>query len=167
MPNWCDNDLLISGPQRDFDEFVEWLESKRKSTGKDFSFAWVHPMPEELKHSSYGNCQGEKPLTKLTEEQLKKKYGAINWYKWNIQNWATKWDIAGDDVPYHPRVRSLVMAFCTAWSPPEGAIFEFSRKFPKLMFTLHYSEPGMCFRGTFKVKDTKVIKDITRDYGAR
>lgn len=74
----------------------------------------------------------------LTHEEiraLKKKYGAADWYNWNIAQWGTKWN-AYDQVDISPNSFS----FNTAWSTPSPIINAISIMFPDVIFELDYAD---------------------------
>lgn len=58
-------------------------------------------------------------LTEEETEKLQEKYGAVDWYGWQINNWGTKWGtystkvttISSDGNP-------LLIQFESAWGPP-------------------------------------------------
>lgn len=130
MPNWCANNLYVSG---DFTRFNEWM-------GDVFSFNKILPMPEELKDSEPFNDKHAK------RNEFKEKYGAYDWYDWRVQNWGTKWDIYEVDIQhYDPTL--ITLCFQTAWSPPQMVIGSLAAKFPELKFKLAYLEEGCGFVG--------------------
>ena len=45
----------------------------------------------------------------------------------------------------------------TAWSPPFPVIVALSEKFPNLLLSLHYEEPGVGFRGDFECRGGECI----------
>ena len=78
-------------------------------------------------------------------------------------DWGTKWDI---DAQVHGEAEDewISYHFNSAWAPPTGAILKGSGKHSTLQFTLHYVEPGMCFKGVFLCKNGKVVKDEFIDW---
>ena len=98
------------------------------------------------------NYNGEKvvdalrlPLPNHVVEEITKKYGAKNWYDWNISHFGTKWNASGD---VHDSGDRIEVWFDTAWSPPLEWLKRAAKKFPELKFEIHYSEGGMAFYGT-------------------
>lgn len=61
-------------------------------------------------------------------------------------------------------MQSAVVTFYTAWAPSEPLIDKMSELFPTLTFTLKYYEGGMGFKGTYKVKNKKILTDMSGDY---
>ena len=145
MPNWCNNDLKITGKNAELKKLLKYIKGKDE-TGEElvFDFEKVSPTPKELmKHSA--------PLRdrKLVEKFIK-KYGAEDWWYWRINNWGTKWNL-GADQTIEVEDGCISMSFDTAWSPPVGIIEKLGEKFPKLSFELIYCEVGMCFAGKYIV----------------
>jgi hypothetical protein len=69
-----------------------------------------------------------------------------NWYNWNIENWGTKWDVAGrDDGVVDLKKNEITLFFDTAWSPP----LEFYIALEDIGFVVegYYYEPGMNYVG--------------------
>ena len=64
MPNWCSNNLYVSG---DLTRFNEWMNDV-------FSFNKILPMPEELKDSAPFDEKHAK------RNEFKEKYGAYDWW---------------------------------------------------------------------------------------
>jgi hypothetical protein len=69
-------------------------------------------------------------MEKLTDDEiksLKDKYGASDWYSWNVLNYGTKW---GDCDTSCVRVdkTTLIYAFGTAWSPAFPMIEKIARE---------------------------------------
>ena len=124
MPNWCANNLTITGAEERLRQFLtENIIQEGLETTLDFNF--VAPLPEDQKE---------------------------NWYEWRIQNWGTKWK--GDVYfVEHAQPNALTINFNSAWSPPEPWIEKASRHYPNLHFYLLYEEPGMNFAGYFQAEN--------------
>jgi hypothetical protein len=130
MPNWCSNNLYVTG---DLTRFNEWLDHA-------FLFDKIVPMPDELKDSEPFNEKHPK------RDEFKKKYGAYDWYDWRVQNWGTKWDVDEANIEQHGDEFATIV-FSTAWSPPQVAIGALAAKFPELKFKLAFIEEGNGFVG--------------------
>ena len=141
MPNWCQNVLSITGPEKDLREF------KEKSPNSNFCLQTYLPMPKELKGTTA-------PLDKP------------NWYDWALANWGTKWDIGdGNTIGTKMEITGLQwwkrntnttwntneylirVCFDSAWCPPSEGIQTISNDYPSLNFTLKYAEGGVGFAG--------------------
>ncbi len=53
MPNWCENDIEITGPKEDVNLLIEWVQGEEDLNREDgriiFSFNSILPYPEEYK----------------------------------------------------------------------------------------------------------------------
>lgn len=135
MPNWCDNNLVVTGPKVSITAFRRWL-------GKDgLRLKKIAPIPRPM-------LRGKAPHPNPESEEAKKlvtKYGFNNWYDWCVANWGTKWDV--DAKPNYSAPEMVTFDFTSAWSPPVPAIETLSARFPQLSFTLKYCECAMGFAG--------------------
>lgn len=135
MPNWCANNLIASGNKAGLNAFREWLGSD------GFKLSKIAPLPSELENTTSPVPESQKDAAKLLTE----KYGASNWYDWQVQNWGTKWDVDAEVQDCDDA--GINITFDSAWAPPCQAIASLAKLFPSLTFTLTYDEPGMCFAG--------------------
>jgi hypothetical protein len=139
MPNYCENELDVSGKIEDIREFAGAVYSKKSDDEEEdtlLSFQKIKPRPEDQND---------------------------NWYDWNINNWGTKWG-AIDVRLITSSNKRYTYEFSTAWSPPIKLVIEASRLYPKLAFTIRFWEGGMGFRGYVKCKNGEVVKEATYDY---
>lgn len=144
MPNWCDNSISISGPKKNIEEIAKTNLSLNK----------LIPCPEELNDIISGSIGNNKKENNFFKEQLEnnvKKYGAKDWYDWNVANWGTKWDITPNDVDvsYEKNTGTITSTFQSAWAPPIEAMKKIVAKYPKISIRLDYVETGACFAGTY------------------
>ena len=142
MPNWCCNNLNVSGDEIQLREFVE------KSTiniekDDEFSFNGTYPMPKTLRITAGTHLSFIEKIKRYINIKL---YKYDNWYNWSIANWGTKWD-ACESYINHNDIDYFSVSFETAWAPPIDWIDNIMRDFPGLQFILEYDEPGMCFGG--------------------
>jgi hypothetical protein len=138
MPSWCENELLIAGPQDPLDHFHE--ASSTPSGG----FTWTNIFPTPSPLEIVINPQ---TLTAQEKEALCEEYGTYLWYEWNTTHWGTKW--GPERTSLDKRDGILIAGFETPWSPPTGVIDKFSQLYPKLTFLLSYKEEGVNMRRTY------------------
>jgi hypothetical protein len=105
-----------------------------------FTFEGTIPMPLELDGTVSGSSVPE--WQEKNSEELKRKYGADNWYDFNINQYGTKWDaysvqdlITNDDG-------SITYRFDTAWSPPSGWLEKTASMFPSLNLEDSWKDEG-------------------------
>ena len=163
MPNWCNNNLILSGNLKE-------LEKVQKDIEKGDFFNSILPIPTEL-------ADTQSPARDETQEQkdknkaLEEKHGCDNWYDWRVNNWGTKWDIDADSFYQNEIVKitdntgKLLLAFDTAWAPPEG-IYNAIVDQEILGENAYYYEPGCDFAGHYYNghDDCITISDCDDDY---
>ena len=112
MPNWVRNKVEFGTPNIIKDCIV-------KEDGKDaFDFNKIDKMPSEIKKTTSPN--GDTPEAR----EMKKKYGAENWYDWACQHWGTKWNACETEV-----IDETHVSFDTAWSTPQEIFEKLSEKY--------------------------------------
>ena len=152
MPNWCDNQVTITGPNSVIDKIEKIVkeDDSHKNTGLLHFF---HPMPKELRDTTADGKEDKK---------LIKKYGYSDWYGWACDNWSTKWEVCefyGVDRQYlteQSEGESMIsFAFSSAWAPPIGAYEYFLAKNEECTLKAHYYEGGCDFMGVFENGDDR------------
>lgn len=152
MPNWCMNNLRVSGDsKKSLTSFRDWLGSD------GFKLNKIDPLPKELDGTIAPNPAPDSNAAKA----LLEKFGVDNWYDWQVANWGTKWDV---DAEVDDQDSLIFINFDSAWSPPCAAIGKLGKLFPDLEFTLTYQEGGMCFAGRLDVNGDDV-EDFCIDGG--
>jgi hypothetical protein len=173
MPNWCNNEVSISGSAVELSKLMALI--------KDNSFFQnVLPMPEELNgFSSPVHILSQEEFEEqekrfeewkaMSEEEKREKnktwfsrgmteemsterkalFGVDNWYDWCVRNWGTKWDVRKEDIEmqYEHGDTFAELAFMTAWSPPEGIKMKLDEMFPDLDISWFYREDGCQIAG--------------------
>ena len=145
MPNWCEDDLAVSGPKTEIKKFRKQGEANTKKKIINDFFAQFVPYPKDIFRGDVGQ----------KEEAL---YGDKTWVTWCPANWGTKWD-ANNCVVITEKPNRVVYQFDTAWGPPIQWLEKVAAIYPKLHFELNYDEPGMVFSGTAIGKDGIVVDD--------
>ena len=156
MPNWCDNQVTITGPNSVIDK-IEKIAKEEKDAGGLLDF--FHPMPKELRDTT---ADGK------TDKKLMKKYGYSDWYGWACDNWSTKWDISefyGVDRQYLTEQSegesTISFAFSSAWAPPVGAYEYFLAKNENCSLKAWYYEGGCDFMGVWEDGDDRCYECST------
>jgi hypothetical protein len=163
MPNWCDNDLRITGKKELLEAFSEAAASR--DTHLDFNN--FVPYPERYREQDKAANEAREKADKgeIDREAAWAVKDGFNsgGYEWCCSNWGTKWN--AKDVSVSDFVeRSMLYTFSTAWSPPIPVVKAMSEKFPKLVFTLRYYECGVGFKGVYKVKNGEVLDQMEGAY---
>lgn len=143
MPNWCENQLQVTGSKSDLLWFQASVKGKHAQyvlteAEKEMVARFGEEKEEELYNFTFHS------LVPVPEEVLQAGYNKTG-YNWQNDNWGTKWDVTGallDEAD-----NQLLYQFDTAWAPPEPWVKCVSEQFPNLSFELAYFEPGMMFAG--------------------
>ena len=146
MPNWCDNQVSITGPNSVINK-IEKIVNEEKDTEGLLQF--MYPMPQELKDTTADGSDNKEMI---------KKYGHSDWYGWATDNWGTKWDInefyGVDRQEISDDESTISFAFQSAWAPPTGAYQEFVDKHPVSLEAIYY-EGGCDFMGIWDNGDDR------------
>ena len=140
MPNWCSNNITISGPV----ETIKTLWDEANSEDGGLLNAMV-PMPKELKDTT-----SPSDLDEEAQAEMIKKFGASDWYSWCVNNWGTKWDISTEGLEFTDNedgTASIDGWFDSAWAPPIGAYEKFCDDMDGVYLEAYYEEGGMDFAG--------------------
>ena len=150
MPNWCDNQVTITGPNSVIDKIEKIVKEEDIKNGL---LNFFHPMPAELRDTTADGSEDKKMI---------EKYGHSDWYGWATENWSTKWDISefyGMDRQYlteQSEGESMIsFAFSSAWAPPIGAYDHFLAKNEECTLKAHYYEGGCDFMGVWEDGDDR------------
>ena len=152
MPNWCDNQITITGPNSVIDK-IEKIVKEEKDTDGLLNF--FHPMPKALEGTEAGPPAKTKK-EKLERARLQVEYGASNWYDWRTTNWSTKWEVnefyGVDRQPLNDSLdeSTISFAFSSAWAPPINAYEKFLENNSNCFIRAYYYEGGCDFMGLWE-----------------
>jgi len=123
------------------------------------------PQEERDKQESWMGKKGKYSfgITQEQYDELIAKYGAADWYDWNIKNWGTKWG-AYDAGEWSIMAKCAEISYQTAWSPATAFYINASKQFPTLSFTHYFADEGGGFLGHETIKNGKVIKSVEIDW---
>ena len=144
MPNWCDNQITITGPNSVIDkiEKIVKADDTHENTGL---LNFFKPMPKELEGTTSPSSSAKKPQPMVE--------GFDNWYDWRVENWGTKWELCefyGVDRQHlnDSLDESIIsFAFSSAWAPPINAYEQFLRDNENCSLKAYYYEGGCDFMG--------------------
>ena len=169
MPNWCDNQLSITGPNSVIDK-IEKIVKEEKNNAENGLLQFFHPMPKELLETEAG------PIAKTKKEKnarqaRKLECGAENWYDWRVNNWGTKWELCefyGVDRQHlndSLDESTISFGFSSAWAPPIGAYEKFLENNSDCFIRAYYYEGGCDFMGLWEdgVDDCYAPSDYKSD----
>lgn len=161
MPNWCENELEVTGPREDLDRFIQAVMSDRSK----FDFDRVIPYPLAFKNQDLIAQTTREMGWKDSKGRYPRDGFNSGGYNWCIANWGTKWWVG--DVFFADYGTSLEYRFDTAWSPPNPVVERLIKDWPTLDFELHYKEVGMGFIGLLAGKDGEVDCNRCEKYRSR
>jgi len=161
MPNWCENDLIVTGPAKDLDRFVIQGLSFNKGIPYPSHFEALDVITRvwEAAHPD-GSDEYKQPFN----ERPKDGYNQGG-YEWCIENWGCKWDVdkAEANITRTSPAR-LQASFSTPWSPPLPVLRAWSSQYRTLTFSIRYYECGMAFKGRYKVRNSQILANTTASY---
>ena len=146
MPNWCNNTVEISHPDRSKMEALVAAVNEGKFCNH------VIPVPESL-HIVAGCVSDEAEQKKLEEDTERniQVHGYGNWYDFCVARWGTKWDVeAYNPVEFDSewdKNNKITTGFDSAWSPPLGVYEALIEQ--GFAVRGYYYESGMAYCGIY------------------
>jgi len=139
MPNWCENELVIRGPEAS----VEALIRSFRSSDSPIDFDKVVPQPTDVTWAAWRERHWG------THRPARAPFGLRK--------------LLSPDGRLRVRI-----SFSSAWGPPVGILLALSESAPELSFCLFYFEGARCFRGYYKCEGGAVVNcDETGYWGPR
>ena len=135
MPNWCDNQITITGPNSVIDK-IEKIVKEEKDT--DGLLNYFHPMPKQLEDTTSPSSSADKPQPMVE--------GFDCWYDWRVEKWSTKWEVC-EFYGVDRQGDTISFGFSSAWSPPIGAYEQFLVDNEDCSLKAYYYEGGCDFMG--------------------
>ena len=149
MPNWCDNQITITGPNSVIDK-IEKIVNDESNNIENGLLQFFHPMPKELMETE--KSSDDKKMNKQPFVD-----GVNNWYDWRVNNWGTKWELCefyGVDRQYLTEQSegesTISFSFSSAWAPPIGAYEKFLENNSNCFIRAYYYEGGCDFMGLWE-----------------
>ena len=159
MPNHIINRLTIIGTEEQVAQVREAIKGETHDQYIDFNK--IAPIPKELEGTQsptriisqeeydkqeeriakgflsddekrWGISRG---LTQELVEEYKTRFGATDWYDWQISNWGTKWN-----AYEQCNIDENCIEFQTAWSTPFALLVNLSRLFPEVTFEVRFAD---------------------------
>lgn len=144
MPNDCENYLTVTGPEAEVSRFI----AEVVTTGPD------------PRGGNGAVLDANKILPRPTDDPYDEE--------WCEQNWGTKWNsYCGGSLAYKKQAEGhalLELEFCSAWSPFSDKLYQLlTKRFPDLVISCRYTEPGMGFTGVTTVQGGEVHESQSED----
>ena len=137
MPNWCDNQVTITGPNSVIDQ-IEKIVKEDDSHENTGLLNFFHPMPKELEGTTSPSSSADKPQPMVE--------GFDCWYDWRVEKWSTKWEVC-EFYGVNRQGDTISFGFSSAWSPPIGAYEQFLVDNEDCSLKALYYEGGCDFMG--------------------
>ena len=141
MPNWCDNQVTITGPNSVIDQ-IEKIVKEDDSHENTGLLNFFHPMPKQLEGTTSPSSSADKPQPMVE--------GFDCWYDWRCENWGTKWD-CNEFYGVDRQGDTISFGFSSAWSPPINAyqtfLINMSEQKQDVSIKAYYYEGGCDFMG--------------------
>ena len=137
MPNWCDNQVTITGPNSVIDQ-IEKIVKEDDSHENNGLLNFFHPMPKELEGTTSPSSSADKPQPMVE--------GFDCWYDWRVEKWSTKWEVC-EFYGVDRQGDTISFGFSSAWSPPIGAYEQFLVDNEDCSLKAYYYEGGCDFMG--------------------
>ena len=137
MPNWCDNQVTITGPNSVIDQ-IEKIVKEDDSHENTGLLNFFHPMPKQLEGTTSPSSSADKPQPMVE--------GFDCWYDWRVEKWSTKWEVC-EFYGVNRQGDTISFGFSSAWSPPIGAYEQFLVDNEDCSLKAYYYEGGCDFMG--------------------
>jgi hypothetical protein len=145
MPNWCNNNITISGPAETIRQL--WDDAQN-------SHRWTEIVDgKEVEKIGFGLLEAMAPIG--------------DWeYETAVETWGTKWDISNEGleiIEHGDGTAEITGWFDSAWAPPIGAYEKFLDDMDNCEISASYYEMGMDFAGFWNGEEEH-LDDLHEEY---
>lgn len=120
MPNWCSNNLQITGTKEEIADIAAKLEA----------------------------CKGQ-DFFDLFTQNAHEASADDDWYAYNLANYGCKWNCNANDWDVESGDGTTIsISFDSPWCPPDKIFEQLSQEYESVL--AYYYEPGMAFCGRFE-----------------
>ena len=149
MPNWCDNQVTITGPNSVIDKIEKIVKEEKDDQGL---LNFMRPMPKELDGTTSPSSSADKPQPMVE--------GFDCWYDWRCENWGTKWEVC-EFYGVDRQGDTISFGFSSAWAPPIPAyqtfLMNMSEQKQDVSLKAYYYEGGCDFMGCWDNGDDECL----------
>lgn len=132
MPNYCDNEVVISGSEEKIKEIKNLISTVNEDRGLFETLIGFDP--------------------NISREDYEKG----GWYESNIKYWGCKWDVPDDEVdPVFVDNNTIRLFIFTAWSPPIKFCEHLANKFD-VDVQITFFEAGVNFSGRYEISNDHI-----------
>ena len=149
MPNWCENKLIVVGPENEVEKFAFSFNNPAHEAIAHATFDWRvwMPLPEGIEASDFWGTRGIDTSIATTPKEFKTS-------------------LEEDLLPNVP-LKIYQAVFDTAWSPPLPVIKKMIKEFEQLAFALDYKESGAGFEGMLTGAGGVIVADTCWDLASK
>jgi hypothetical protein len=123
MPDWCENELTITGRSHRLDNLSAIERFREQAARRDPDSGMIIPL-------SFAAFVPQPPGITEPEDVL----------RWQIENWGCKWDLDQEAIGHLEDPGTLCYYFSTPWLPPMTWLEKVSALYPQLQFLLTYND---------------------------
>lgn len=138
MPNWCNNNITISGPTETIKQL--WEDAQTAHTDSEGK-------------PQFGLLEAMAPIGEW-------EYGTA------VDTWGTKWDVSDEGLEFIDNgdgTAEITGWFDSAWAPPVSAYERFCDDMDNCEISASYYEPGMDYAGFWHGYEEQ-IDDLHAEY---
>lgn len=169
MPNWCSNDLFISGNAG----LIKDAVAKYFDGDGAPDYNKIAPYPEEFRELDRKRDILIANLNMMTNGEREAWIKAYGWpkdgynqggYEWCVKNWGSKWLPTNINGPKFNKKGGYKVSFDSPWTPPIAVFVALSELCPRLKFTIKSYERGMQFKSVVIIKAGVILSSCTSEY---
>jgi hypothetical protein len=146
MPNWCNNNITISGPTETIKQL--WDDAQN-------SHRWTEIVDgKEVEKIGFGLLEAMAPIGEWD-------------YETAVESWGTKWDISDEGleiIEHGDGTAEITGWFESAWAPPIEAYNRFLDDMDNCSLEASYHEPGMDFAGFYVNGDDEYLDNLHEEF---
>jgi hypothetical protein len=146
MPNWCNNNITISGPAETIRQLWDDAQTANRYT--------VVEDDVEVEKVGFGLLEAMAPIGDW-------EYGTA------VDTWGTKWDISDEGleiIEHGDGTAEITGWFDSAWAPPIGAYNKFLDDMDNCSIEASYYEMGMDFAGFYSDGNDEELSGLYEEY---
>ena len=146
MPNWCNNNITISGPAETIKQLWDDAQTAHVYT--------VEVDGEEITKREFGLLNAIVPIGDW-------EYGTA------VDTWGTKWDVSDEGLEFidlGDGTAEITGWFDSAWAPPIGAYDKFLDDMDNCSIVASYYEMGCDFAGFYTDGDDEYLENLRDEY---
>jgi hypothetical protein len=146
MPNWCNNNITISGPTETIKTLWDDAQTAHVFT--------VEVDGEEITKREFGLLNAMVPIGDW-------EYGTA------VDTWGTKWDISDEGLEFIDHgdgTAEITGWFDSAWAPPVEAYNKFLDDMDNCSIEASYYEMGMDFAGFYSDGNDEELSGLYEEY---